>query len=99
MANFSELKTVIAICREARVPLMIWGTHGQGKSTAVKDAAVDMEIKVVDFRLSTCEAIDLRGFPDKSPDGLSTRFLPPDELPRSGEGILFLDEINRVTVD
>jgi hypothetical protein len=96
MANFSELKTVIAICREARVPLMIWGTHGQGKSTAVKDAAVDMEIKVVDFRLSTCEAIDLRGFPDKSPDGLSTRFLPPDELPRSGEGILFLDEINRV---
>lgn len=96
MSSFTDLKKVISVCREASVPLMIWGTHGQGKSTAVKDAAVDMGIDVVDFRLSTCEAVDLRGFPDKSPDGISTRFLPPDELPRSGEGILFLDEINRV---
>jgi hypothetical protein len=60
--------------------------------------AQQLGVSLIDFRCSQIEAFDLRGLPDKTPDG-RTRFLPPADLPRDGQGILFLDELNRASRD
>ncbi|MBM4092226.1 MAG: AAA family ATPase [Planctomycetes bacterium] len=94
MANIETVKQVIRLCREADVALFLWGVHGIGKSSFVRQIATDLEIDFVDFRCAQIEASDLRGLPDKGADG-RTYFLPPADLPTSGQGILFLDELNR----
>lgn len=71
---------------------MIWGPPGVGKSSIVHQVAQGQEIQFVDLRLSQLAPTDLRGLP-VAEDGLS-RWYPPEFLPREGEGILFLDEIN-----
>ena len=71
---------------------MIWGPPGVGKSSIVHQVARDQGIAFVDLRLSQLAPTDLRGLP-VAEDGLS-RWYPPEFLPREGEGVLFLDEIN-----
>ena len=94
MANIKVVDELIRLTRQAKISLFIWGSSGVGKSQLCRQAADSMGIGFLDFRCAQIEACDLRGLPDKTPEG-TTRFLPPDELPRTGKGILFLDELNR----
>jgi hypothetical protein len=71
---------------------MIWGPPGIGKSSIVQQVAAKHDIGFVDLRLSQLAPTDLRGLP-VAEEGIS-RWYPPEFLPREGEGILFLDEIN-----
>jgi MoxR-like ATPase len=72
--------------------VMLWGAPGIGKSSVVNKVARDNEMEVVDLRLSQLAPTDIRGLPYV--EGGLARFAPPSFLPRSGSGILFLDEIN-----
>ena len=93
-----ELIDVLGLCRDSEVPLMIWGHHGMGKSSIVRQFADNRGVQFVDFRCAQIESSDLRGFPTKrkTADGTEvTSYCIPEDLPRSGEGVLFLDEINR----
>jgi len=94
MANISTARQLIKLCRQADVALYLWGVHGLGKSSLVRQVADEQGIDFVDFRCAQIEASDLRGLPDKGADG-RTHFLPPADLPASGSGVLLLDEINR----
>lgn len=94
MGNISTAKQLIKLCRQADVALHLWSVHGLGKSSLVRQVADEQGIEFVDFRCAQIEASDLRGLPDKGSDG-RTHFLPPADLPTSGSGILFLDELNR----
>jgi AAA domain (dynein-related subfamily) len=78
--------------RQVMHAVMIWGPAGIGKSSIVADVAVAHGIDMVDVRLSQLAPTDLRGLP--VPDGEVSRWLPPEFLPRTGSGILFLDELN-----
>jgi len=71
---------------------MIWGPPGIGKSSIVGTVSNRLNLQLVDLRLSQLAPTDLRGLPVPR-DGVSTWY-PPEFLPRSGRGILFLDEIN-----
>jgi MoxR-like ATPase len=84
-------------------PVCIWGTHGLGKTTSVKDFA-----KRRGWKLAYCapaqfeEMGDLHGLPtriDPDPNIVGderTVFLPPDWVPtEEGPGILMLDDMNR----
>ncbi len=88
---------------KSATPVCIWGTHGLGKTTAVKDFA-----QIHGWRLAYCapaqfeEMGDLHGLPTRiNPDPTvvgdeRTVFLPPDWVPtEEGPGILLLDDINR----
>ena len=46
--------------------------------------------------MSQFDAADLRGMPElaKVNENKVTRFLPTEELPREGQGIIFFDEMN-----
>lgn len=98
MASFSVCKEVLEIACNAKVSLWIWGAHGIGKSSLVAQYAQEKRIGFIDLRCAQLDSLDLRGLPDKSCDG-RTHFLPPAEFPSDGEGVLFLDELNRSSSD
>ena len=98
MASFSVCKEVLDISCEANVSLWLWGAHGIGKSSLVAQCAQEKGIGFIDLRCAQLDSLDLRGLPDKGSDG-RTHFLPPAELPSDGEGVLFLDELNRASND
>lgn len=75
-----------------KLSLMIWGPPGVGKSSIVAQCALQNELDLIDLRLSQLAPTDLRGLPVPG-DNVCTWY-PPDFLPRDGQGILFLDEIN-----
>ena len=61
-------------------------------SSAVRQCAHELGIGFIDLRLSQIDPTDLKGFP--SIGAGEVRWIPPSFLPRSGSGILFLDELN-----
>ena len=72
--------------------LMLWGPPGIGKSSIVARVAEQHGLELVDLRLSQLAPTDLRGLPVA--EGGKSKWFPPEFLPSSGQGILFLDEIN-----
>ena len=90
----SALKNYLTKLVEQQLSLsaMIWGPPGIGKSSIVRQIAEDHQLEFVDLRLSQLAPTDLRGLP--VPQEGITRWAPPEFLPQSGRGILFLDEIN-----
>lgn len=63
MADYSTVRDAILVCRRANVSLFIWGSHGIGKSSIVRQAATRLGIEFVDFR---CAQPDL---PQRSTQG------------------------------
>ncbi len=88
----SEIKRATKSLVEAKIPLFLWGAPGIGKSSIIKEVARDLDIECIDLRLSLFDPTDLKGIPYF--DSGSAQWAPPSFLPRSGEGILFLDELN-----
>lgn len=75
-------------------PIMCWGPPGASKTASAALVAQEMGVDLLDVRLGDLTPQDLRGLPVIDHENGATRYYPPAELPRSGEGILTLDEIN-----
>jgi MoxR-like ATPase len=92
--NSENLKTYLdrIITNNLQISTMIWGAPGIGKSSIVSQLATEHQLQFIDVRLSQLAPTDLRGLP-VAEDGRS-KWFPPEFLPQSGKGILFLDEIN-----
>lgn len=73
-----------------RQPVMLWGPPGVGKSRLVEQVA-NAYGDFIDMRLPQFDAVDLRGIP-VAKNG-TTQWITPSTFPRSGKGILFLDEL------
>ncbi len=91
MKNLEKFLTKI-VKHKLHNSLMIWGAPGIGKSSVVQSIADKNNLELIDLRISQLAPTDLRGIP--VPSEKSASWLPPDFLPTSGKGILFLDEIN-----
>lgn len=100
---------LITALMHANVPVNLIGSPGVGKSDVIKQVAESMDLKVIDFRLSTADPTDLSGLPFMH-NGRST-YLPNEAFPletdplptyKDSAGIehtykgwlLFLDEIS-----
>jgi len=90
----SELTTSVKALIEQKVPTFIWGAPGVGKSSIVKQIAEQKDIGFIDLRLALMDPTDLKGIPFYDKERHSALWAPPAFLPRDGEGILFLDELN-----
>ena len=76
-------------------PVWIWGPPGTGKSQLVhKWAKTVGELR--DLRACLLESVDLRGLPKLTEN--AAVWLPPAFLPRSGKGVLFLDELAQAPI-
>ncbi len=92
----SELATFLdkLVTHSLNMSTMIWGPPGIGKSSIVAQTAEKHGIGFIDVRLSQLAPTDLRGLPVADLEARLSRWLPPEFLPTSGRGVLFLDEIN-----
>ncbi len=77
-----------------KIPAFLWGAPGIGKSSIVKQISKNKNLDFIDLRLSLLDPTDLKGIPFYDADSKSALWAPPAFLPRSGMGILFLDELN-----
>ncbi len=74
---------------------MLWGTRGVGKSSVVRQVALEASVPLIDLRLTTIEPVDLRGALFADDELKKTVWFPPEFLPTPDQpqGILFLDEL------
>lgn len=90
----TDLSAAIDSLVEQRVPTFLWGAPGIGKSSIVKQIAKNRGIGFIDLRLALMDPTDLKGIPFYDKESHTALWAPPAFLPREGEGILFLDELN-----
>lgn len=90
----SELSKSIAALVSQKVPTFLWGAPGVGKSSIVKQIAEKKKIGFIDLRLALMDPTDLKGIPFYDKESHTALWAPPAFLPKDGEGILFLDELN-----
>jgi len=81
---------------ESQIPVFVWGSPGIGKSSIIKQIAIDKGLEFVDLRLSLLDPTDLKGIPFFDKDNHEAVWASPNFLPKNSDskGILFLDEIN-----
>jgi hypothetical protein len=90
----SHAKTTIESLIVSQIPTFLWGAPGIGKSSIIKQIAKEKNLECIDLRLSLLDPTDLKGIPFYEKESHSALWAPPSFLPREGEGILFLDELN-----
>ncbi len=89
----TQISQALELLIQSRQPVFLWGPPGVGKSQVVRQTAERLNVELTDLRAILLDPVDLRGLPRISSDGLS-EWCSPSFLPRSGQGILFLDELN-----
>ena len=90
----SKLTKTLKALTQQKVPAFLWGAPGIGKSSIVKQITQQKDIEFIDLRLALMDPTDLKGIPFYDKDSHTALWAPPAFLPKSGEGILFLDELN-----
>lgn len=90
----SDTVTTMRSLIAAKIPAFLWGAPGIGKSSIIKQIAREAGVECIDLRLSLLDPTDLKGIPFYERESHSALWAPPSFLPREGEGILFLDELN-----
>jgi len=76
----------------------IWGPQGVGKTQVIKQLAKDMGGGFVHLHLATQEVGDLVGLLIHGKNG-TVHHARPEWFPTEGQGIVFMDELNRATPD
>lgn len=74
--------TIIRVLQAGLVPY-VEGSPGVGKSDIMRAIAKDLNLKVIDLRLSQCDPTDLMGFPNVQGD--KARYVPMETFPVKGD--------------
>ncbi len=94
----TEVKLALdhAFAPAVRLPVMLWGSPGIGKSEVVAQVAAARGRKVRDIRLALLDPTDLRGIPFYNPEKNTAEWAVASILPQDPDStdIIFLDEIN-----
>jgi len=90
----SKITESINALIDSKIPSFLWGPPGIGKSSIIKQIAQKKELEFIDLRLSLMDPTDLKGIPFYDKHEHHSVWAPPSFLPKEGEGILFLDELN-----
>jgi MoxR-like ATPase len=93
----ATVRSALGVAVGARVPVLLWGGAGLGKSSAVREMALAAGLPCETVIASIREPSDFAGLPIVSPQGESVHFAPPawaQRLAENGRGVLFLDEIS-----
>ena len=103
--DFATFLTVAPHVLNSRLPVLVRGKHGVGKSQVVYQIAESRELPVVERRASQMTEGDLLGLPDTADTQINgrkcTTWNAPDWLVTACEQpvVLFLDEVDRATLE
>jgi len=103
--DFATFLNVAPHILNSRLPVLIRGRHGVGKSEVVYMIAEQRDMPVVERRASQMTEGDLLGLPDTADTAINgrkcTTWNAPDWLVTACEQpvVLFLDEVDRATVE
>ena len=102
--DFATFTSVVSHILDARLPVLLRGRHGVGKSQVVYQIADERELPVVERRASQMTEGDLLGLPDTADTASgrkATTWNAPDWLVTACEQpvVLFLDEVDRATME
>ena len=92
-----SVRAALAVAVGARVPVLLWGGAGLGKSSAVREMATAAGLLCETVIASIREPSDFAGLPIVAEGGKTVSFAPPswaERLSSAGSGVLFLDEIS-----
>ena len=79
---------------------MVASSPGMGKSDIIRTIAKEFKLKIIDFRVSQCEPVDMQGYPGVVNDRMTFHIpeyfpIEGDEIPEGYLGwLIFLDEFN-----
>jgi hypothetical protein len=93
----ASVRAALAVAIGARVPVLLWGGAGLGKSSAIRELAAQAGLPCETVIASIREPSDFAGLPIVAADGRTVHFAPPSwaqRLSEAGSGVLFLDEIS-----
>jgi|MGYP003624607682 hypothetical protein len=99
--SFGTLNQILPILVTSKLPVLLRGRHGIGKSQVVFQLGKSIGLPVVDRRASQMTEGDLLGLPKQNNESDVTEWCPPAWFKRAcTEGvILFLDEVDRATLE
>lgn len=80
--RIDETKNFVELLHECRLTGFVWGYHGIGKSSLVRQLCTKRRMGFIDFRCSQIEATDIRGLPSERDD--RTVYLPTEDMPVGG---------------
>jgi ATPase family associated with various cellular activities (AAA) len=92
--NIKEFKTVYPFLRKHNIIPYLHGKQGVGKTQTIKQIAKQLDLQLMCLNLATQEVGDLIGLLTRGVDG-TVHHARPEWFPTEGQGIIFLDEINR----
>jgi hypothetical protein len=89
----------LALAVAADLPVLLWGEPGIGKTAALNQLAVSLDLPLTTVIASVHEPTDFSGLPviGADPAVQGVPMAPPDwavRLARTGRGLLFLDELS-----
>lgn len=93
--DYLSTAAALSTCVEARIPVILWGPPGQGKTSVIRDLAKRQKRQLEVLLASIREPQDFAGLPSIH-DGTAS-LIPPNWAARlrdNGNGILFTDEVN-----
>ena len=61
--NADELKEALIEDLKIGLTPMVASSPGMGKSDIIRSIAKEFNLKVIDFRISQCEPVDMQGYP------------------------------------
>jgi hypothetical protein len=94
-AAVTPVVQALGVAVAARVPVLLWGAPGTGKTSAIRAMAAAMGLPCETVIASIREPSDFAGLPVVVGDAV--RFAPPlwaTRLADAGHGLLFLDELS-----
>jgi hypothetical protein len=95
----NQILEELALILPAGLSAYLHGATGIGKSSVVRQYCEAHNLELRDVRASQLDPVDVRGVPVPDRERKCTSWFPPDFLPKDGNGILFLDELNRANQD
>jgi MoxR-like ATPase len=97
--KLSEVKEAIKRLYDLKIPVLLNGGSGVGKTSIVREIAKELELPLLDIRLSTEAPENVGGIPrpdPSNPEEFFKKILNKDLAPAfKGGAVLFFDELNR----
>lgn len=92
----TDLRKVLDIAFACKRSIFIWGPPGIGKSSIVRDYAIENGFHFVDIRLSYYDPLTFGGLPVLNSDHSEVNWAPPSFIvkDKSIKTLYFLDELN-----